>query len=89
MNYREPFEKLKDRMNTVEIVLDQRILVERFNVDDHMHDSRDFMKYAVKQLAKSLIANGCVKVDKHYDIERGGTWTAWTVLSGRERVKLP
>jgi len=73
----------------VPVVMRPKYEVLRFDVSDHMTDSRAFMKYATKALAKALIAGGCVKVVKQYDAEAGGVWTAYTVLAGREEMKLP
>ena len=73
----------------IELIMRIQPQVLRFDVSEHMKDSRAFMKKATKELAKALLANGCVKVIKQYDIEKGGVWTAYSVLAGREEMKLP
>ena len=73
----------------VHLIMRNKYQVIRFDVDEHMKDSRTFMKKATKELAKALLGGGCVKVTKQYDIDAGGHWTTCTVLSGREETKLP
>ena len=58
-------------------------------VMDECETSREFMKQAVELLVKDIIANGGLRVEKRYDIERGGYWECYSVLFGSPPRKLP
>jgi len=74
---------------TEDWIMDKSFQVLRVRYKGTPSNSREWMKFAVEEFAKELIAQECVKVKEEYDFEGQRYIMAYSILSGAPRRALP